>query len=120
MTARSPASEMVRLLRHVAAGTLEASVNGATLARLDGDRRNLSIQVGPFLSEQSKASSVLHEAHLRLWEVRGVPSALAKGGWHVSLVEGPTELVGIGRDASALTGHVRVGAAALWKLRRLF
>ncbi len=117
---QAPARQLVRLLQHIAGGTLEASVNGATLARLDGNGRNLSIQVGPFLSEQSRASSLLHETHLRLWEAIGVPGALAKNGWHVSLSEGSNELVGIGRDASALTGHVRVGAAAIWKLRRLF
>ena len=119
MSVRTPASDFVELLSRVIGGSAEATIDGRPFASLDGDGRNLTIHIGLLAGQEQKARTVLRESHLRLWEVRGVPSALARCGWEVSFRDGPRELVRLGRTASALTGHVHVSPAALGRLRKL-
>ena len=119
VNAPSTAQALVSLLGRIAGGRAEADVDGVPFAVLDGEKRNLTIQIAPLLEEPPTGRSVLHEGRLRLWEARGVPSALARAGWHVGFQDGPHEILRLGRDVSALTGHVHVSPAALWKLRRL-
>lgn len=117
-TARAAADDLVAFLARVAGGRLEASVDGASLAVLDGEARRLTVQLDTLRGPGPDAPSLLEEGHVRLWAMRGVPSALARAGWSVSLHDGPSELVRIGREASPLTGHVSVSPSSLWKLRR--
>jgi hypothetical protein len=119
MAIRSPATDFVALLSRVAGGSLEASIDGAPVAVLDGEHRDLTIQLGRLAGSKGSARALLRESHLRLWELRGVPSALARTGWNVSFRDGPRELVRLGRSASALTGHVHVSPEALGRLRKL-
>ena len=119
VTSEAVATTLVDLLRRVTGGKVEADVDGAPFVVIDGERRNLTVHVGPLLDDARPDRSPLREGHLRLWEVRGIPSALARSGWHVSLRDGPHEMIRLGRDVSALTGHVHVSPIALWKLRRL-
>lgn len=119
MAKREPLDELVRWLNRFSAGTLQATVDGEPVAQLDADKRDLTVQIDLLLEESKEGHALLQESHLRLWEVRGIPSALARSGWHVSLRAGPTELIGLGRNASALTGHVHVSPSGLWKLRRM-
>lgn len=119
MGSESVARAFAGLLARVVGGSAEADVDGAPFVVLDGDKRDLTVQVAPLLDEARQERSALHEGHLRLWEARGVPSALARSGWHVSFRDGSHEMIRLGRDVSALTGHVHVSPTALWKLRRL-
>ena len=118
MTSQSLGSVLVEILRRIGGGTAEADLDGAPLAILDGEGRNLTVQLAPFLEVAQREHAPRPGAELRLWEARGVPSALARSGWHVSLRYGPHEMIRLGRDVSALTGHVHVSPSALWKLRR--
>ena len=119
MTSASVATAFVRLLDRIAGGTAEAMLDGAPFVRIDGETRDVTVQIAPILGAARSERSGSSEGSLRLWEVRGVPSALARSGWHVSFRDGPHEMVRVGRDVNALTGHVHVSPAALWKLRRL-
>lgn len=118
MSAASVANAFVELLDRVSGGTVQADLDGVPFVVLDGERRDLTVQIAPLLNAPRQEGSALREGHLRLWEARGVPSALARSGWHVSFRDGPHEMLRLGRDVSALTGHVHVSPAALWKLRR--
>ena len=111
-------SDFVGLLKRVTGGKLEARIDGNPLVLLDGEHRSLTVQIGPLLTEGIKPSSVLRAGHLRLWQARGVPSALARSGWDLRLHDGAEELIRLGRNASALTGHVHVSPRTLGKLRR--
>ena len=115
----SSASDLIGLLSGVVSGSLEATVDGAPFVVLDGDHRSLTVELGVLAGGPRKPREILREHHIRLWELRGIPSALARSGWQVSLRDGPRELVRLGRDASALTGHIHVSPAAFGKLRRL-
>ncbi len=118
VTSESVGSVLVELLRRVAGGTAQADLDGAPFAVIDGEKRNLTVQIAPLLEATQGERSARPEVHFRLWEERGVPSALARSGWHVSVRDGPHEMIRLGRDVSALTGHVHVSPTALWKLRR--
>lgn len=119
MTAESAARAFVSLLARVRSGRAEAELDRAPLVTLDGDAKDLVVQIGPLWETTHRGSSLLRETPVRLWEARGVPSALARSGWRVSFRDGPQEMIRLGRDVSALSGHVHVSPAALWKLRRL-
>ena len=118
MTATSVAGAFVAWLARISGGRAEADLDGASFVRVDGETRDLTVQLGPLLDERDEERSVFRPGHLRLWEVRGVPSALARAGWQVSFRDGSHEVIRLGRDVSALTGHVHVSPTALWKLRR--
>jgi hypothetical protein len=118
-TSREFADDLVRLLTHVAGGSAKVSVDGAPFVELDGIGRNVTVRMGPLFGGGVGLRDLMRESHVRIWEARGLPSALARSGWHVSFQDGPGELVGLGRDVSALTGHVHVSARALWKLGRV-
>ena len=119
MTVHGVAHDFLRLLDHVAGGSAEATLNGSPFATVDGDTRDLTVQIGLFTGPGRASPPLLRERHLRMWEIRGVPSALARSGWSVSFRDGPREILRIGRTASALTGHVHLNPAALGRLRKL-
>ena len=119
MTSASATSAFLELLGRIAGGTAEAVLDGATLVRIDGTTRDVTVQIAPLLGVARQERPRTDGVSLRLWEARGVPSALARSGWQVSVRDGPHEMIRLGRDVSALTGHVHVSPAALWKLRRL-
>lgn len=119
MSRRSAARDFVDLLGRVSGGSLEVEVDGRPLAKIDGEGRTLTVQVAPLLAQGIHVRPILREGHVRLWQAHGIPSALARAGWQVSLQDGSRELVGLGRAASRLTGHIHMSPTALGKLRRL-
>jgi hypothetical protein len=118
VTARETADDLLRLLTQVAGGSAELRIDGAPFVAFDGNGRNVTVQMRSVLAGGTGIRGLLREDHVHLWQVRGVPSALARSGWNVSIRDGPDEVVRMGRDASALTGHVHVSARALLKLGR--
>ncbi len=118
MTARQTAEDLVRLLGRISGGAVRATVDGRPFAELDGEHRTLTVEVGSWLEHGPRGRALLRESHVNLWEARGIPGALARSGWSVRFRDGAEEVIRLGRDASALTGHVHVAPAALWKLRR--
>lgn len=118
MTERPLGEALMRLLDQVASGSAEAKIDGTLVAVLDAEGRNLTIDVDPFLTAGTHDDSPGPQAHLSLWKNRGIPSALARSGWQVSLQSESRELMRMGRGVSALTGHVHASPTALWKLRR--
>ena len=116
MSARTTAEGFAQLLSRLAAGSVNAALDGAPLATLDVAHRTLTVQLDPLLAAGERRP-LLSEVRVGLWSARGVPGALARHGWRVSLRRGEQELVGLGRGTSALTGHVRLDPVALWKLR---
>ncbi len=110
---------LAQLLRQLTAGKVEAALDGSPLAVVDAEAKTVTVHLDPLLQDEGRSVPRLHEGHLRLWSARGVPSSLARSGWRVSLQSEDHELVGLGRGVSALTGHLHVSPAALWKLRRL-
>lgn len=118
MSRAAVTTAFVGLLGRIAGGQAEAVLDGAPLVRIDGAGRDLTVQIAPFLEVAPQERSGPGEGFLRLWEARGVPSALARSGWQVSVRDGPHEIIRLGRDVSALTGHVHVSPVALWRLRR--
>lgn len=115
-SSRGP-EEFVGLLASVLRGRVEARIAGVPAAVLDGDARELSVDLRAIGGPRG-IGSVLHESHLGLWSARGVPGALAKAGWSVRLREGEAEVVRMGRGATALTGHLDVHPLAAWRARR--
>jgi hypothetical protein len=118
MTDRKAAGLFVQSLRHLQGGALQVAWDGAPWASVDATARNLELQIEPLIDNVGEGRSILHEAHVRLWELRGVPAALARAGWRVTLRDGLQEVLRLGRDTSALTGHMRVSPAGLGKLLR--
>ncbi len=118
MSARVLAQSLAHFLQNFSAGSAEASIDGLPFAELDADQRNLTVRIDPLRTEGRSMRSLLSESHLHLWETRGVPGSLARAGWRVSLHEGPSELVRLGRDVSPLTGHVHVSPSVLLRRRR--
>jgi hypothetical protein len=109
-----------RLLDRVTDGAAEALLDSAPLATLDAHTRDLAVQVTPLLDREHPVRPLTAEhGPMGLWEMRGVPGALAQRGWRVALYDGNQELMALGRGTSPLTGHVHVAPTALWKLRKL-
>jgi hypothetical protein len=119
VSARTTAEDLVRILGRISGGTLRASMDGAPFLDLDAEHRTVTLEVDPWVDGAGGGRALVREGHVSLWQSRGIPGALARSGWTVSLRSGPHELVRLGHDASAWTGHVHVTAAALGKLRRL-
>ncbi|MGI0052681.1 MAG: hypothetical protein ACREC5_03640 [Thermoplasmata archaeon] len=119
MTDQKGVEDLVRWLGLIGGGSLRAEIGGALLAEIDGEGRNVTVDLDALLGEGMSTHPKLPMGYLDLWKARGVPSALARTGWQVRLRAGPHELIRLGRDVSALTGHVHVGVAALWELPRL-
>jgi hypothetical protein len=119
MTAPDPTEPVERLLRHLTGGSMEVRFQGEPLVSLDAVGRNLDLHVDPLLSRDKPGHSLLHEGHISLWRSLGFPSRLARLGWRVTFHAGTRELISMGREASALTGHVRLHPLGLWKLRKL-
>ncbi len=111
--------DLVALLSCVVGGSLEARIDGAPFAALDGEARELTLELGRLGPELGRRRSGLSARLVELWEFRGLPSALARSGWRVNIRDGGRELVRMGRTVSALTGHVHVSRAAWGKWRDL-
>jgi hypothetical protein len=116
MSAATTADSMIHVLRLFQRGSLEARLDGEPFAALDANRRTMSIQLDPVARQGRK---ILAEGQFSVWKARGIPGALARAGWYVSLREGSDELVGMGYGASALTGHMHVHPTALGRLWKL-
>ena len=119
VSSRSLSRTFAETLERISGGSLEATIDGAPFEVVDADHRDVTVQVDPLLESDRSMHSFFAEERVRLWEARGVPSALARAGWAVRLRDGPDDLVRLGRGVSTLTGHVHVSLAALRKLRRV-
>ena len=111
--------DLVALLSWVAGGSLEARIDGAPFAVLNGRNRELTIDLARLAPELPVQRTGIGSRLVAIWELRGLPSALARSGWQVSLRDGSHELVRMGRSASALTGHVHVSPGGWRRWRRL-
>ncbi len=119
MTEHPLDSVLTVLLGRIAGGTAEAEVDGTWVATLDGERRNLTVDVDTLLGGTSPERVRRRGGHLSLWQSRGVPATLARLGWQVSVVSESRELLRMGRGVSRLTGRVWTSPTALWRLRRI-
>lgn len=119
MTGAVGGQRLVTLLARISAGSVEVTLGGTPLARLDGGERTLTVELDPILRTEFAPGRVRRAGRLSLWSARGIPAALARAGWRVSLRSESRELIGLGRGTSPLSGHMHVSPTALWKLRRL-
>ena len=95
-------------------------MDSVPLASVDAEARDIVVQIGPLLARPERLRPFLGESGpTSLWRSRGLPSALARSGWRVSVREDSREILSVGRGTSPLAGHVHVSPAALWKLRKL-
>jgi hypothetical protein len=109
----------VRLLAGVTGGELDAELAGTHLFTLDGDRRNVDVELASLSGGKDAAFPFVHEGRVRVWQSLGVARTLARTGWRFTVRKGAVELVAMGRDVSAVTGHVRVNLRSLGELRKL-
>jgi hypothetical protein len=108
------------VLGALSGGSAKVQIDSAPLATVDAESKNLEVQIGLFLDEpRRKRPMELKEGPVGLWKGRSIPSELARQGWRLTLYDGPDELMALGRGTSALTGHVHVSPAGLWKMRKL-
>jgi hypothetical protein len=120
MSAAEITGLLVGLLGGISGGSAQVQIGSVPLATVDAGSKNLDVQIGSLLNEPRKRRSVvLKEGPVGLWKGRSIPSELARKGWRLTVHDGPDELMALGRGTSALTGHVHVTPAALWKLRKL-
>jgi hypothetical protein len=120
MTAAGLSALIGGLLSRVSDGSLQVDLDSVPFASVDAQSRNLELQIDPLLREQRGTRKVARpEGSLGVWRSRKIPSELARRGWRLTLYDGTDELLVLGRGTSALTGHVRLNPAALWKLRKL-
>jgi hypothetical protein len=116
-TART--TELARLLGRLTNGSVRLEVDGELFVELDASSRTVRVQAEPLLGLERRLRTVPSEDRPHLWEARGLPGALARSGWRVTVADGGEELVRVGHGVSALTGHLSVTPRALWRLRRL-
>jgi hypothetical protein len=120
MKAVEMSSHLVRFLSGLSGGSVQVDIDSAPFASVDASSRNLDLQIAPLLSGQPGTRSIVREeGPAGLWRARSIPTELARRGWRLTLYDGTHELLSLGRGTSALTGHVHVDPAALWKLRKL-
>jgi hypothetical protein len=120
MTAAEMSALLGDLLSKVSDGTIDVDVDSVPLASVDAKSRNLEVQIVPLLrGERGTRSIAWQGGPLDLWRSRKVPAELARRGWRLTLYDGTEELLVMGRGTSALTGHIHLHPAALWKLRKL-
>ncbi len=111
--------ELARVLDWCVAGSLRVDVQGRDVLRLDGERREVHLQIDPVLAMERRGRRKSRAAPWTpLWEVPGFASGLARSGWSVVLQDGAHEAIRIGHGVSALTGHISMSPAALWRVRR--
>lgn len=119
MTATEMSRLLVRALSGLSDGSVQVDIDSAPFASVDAQSRNLDLQIAPLLGGQRPARAVLREeGPVGLWRARSIPTDLARQGWRLTLYDGTHELLSLGRGTSALTGHVHVNPAELWKLRK--
>jgi hypothetical protein len=113
----------VGLLSRISSGSVEIDIDSSRFASVDAATRNVEVQIAPLLRPGRPGLSLRgEEGPLSAWKARKIPAELAQRGWRLTLYEGSREILALGRDTSALTGHVHVNPAALgtlWKLRKV-
>jgi hypothetical protein len=120
MTAADMSSLLGGLLSKVSDGSVQVDLDSVPFASVDAQTRNLEVQILPLLRGEHGTRSIAWQGGpVELWRSRKVPAELARRGWRLALYDGAEELLVLGRGTSALTGHVHVNPAALWKLRKL-
>jgi len=108
------------LLGMLASGSISIKIDGDPLVSVNADRKDIDVQVAPLRDHAGDLGSVASGGGMDLLRSAGVPFALARDEWRVSIRDGDRPLIDIGRGTSSLTGHVRVHLAAVDELRRLF
>ena len=120
MTAAEISGLLAGLLSGLSGGSARIQVDSAPFATLDAESRTLTVQIAPlFMGPSRRGPPVRRELPVGLWNGRSIPSELARLDWRLTVYDGTEELATVGRGTSALTGHVRVSPAGLWKLRKL-
>jgi hypothetical protein len=119
VTGTERAAEVARILTRLTNGSLRLEVDGRLLAELDAGSRTVRVQAEPILGIERRLRALPSEDRPHLWEGRGLPGALARTGWRMTVEDGGEELVRVGHGVSALTGHLALSPRALWRLRRL-
>jgi hypothetical protein len=119
MPTKQELQTVVRALAGVTRGGLEAELSGTPFLTLDGDRRNVDVELASLSGGKDAAFPFVREGRVRVWQSLGVARTLARTGWRFTVRKGEVELLAMGRDVSALTGHVRVNLRSIGELRKL-
>ena len=120
LTAAEMSSFVGSLLSRVSAGSVQVDLDTVPFASVDGEARNLDLQIDPLVRGLAGTRSTPGRGRpIGLWNSRRLPTELARRGWRLTLYDGTNELMVLGRGTSALTGHVHLNPAALWRLRKL-
>jgi hypothetical protein len=99
-------SEWVPWLRAITGGSLSVVWDGVPAAEIDGERRELEIQLEALRSARPALRGL--SPSRGWWGSLRIPRELAAAGWRVVLRDGAEEVVAAGRDVSPWTGHLRV------------
>jgi hypothetical protein len=119
MARKSSLREACSLLERFRGGQASINWNRSSLVVLDADQRNVEVDIGPLVHARHGLVKALNQGHMGGLESIGVPGYLASLGWKVTLKDGGQPLLWLGRDVSALTGHVHVKLRALRELTRM-
>lgn len=104
---------LLGLLGQFRGGTLKVTVGEVPVVDLDPARKNLAFDVGLLDGNGPGQVSILHEHRIGMWRALGFARSLDHIGWQIILEKEGKELLWMGRDISALTGHIRADVGAL-------
>ena len=116
----SPTGQLLTLLSRLRGGEVAVDWNHRPWIHLDGDARNVEVDLDPFTASGGRLRAMLHFGRVAGWKSVGLPKELAQLGWRVSLRSEERPVLELGRGTSAVTGHVHVELRALPHLARLF
>ena len=114
---------LLQFLPSLTSGSLTMSLNKLPFLRIDSDSRSLSVEAAGVRESGLKlAEATLSENgaktsfHNLLTSSEKLAKTLSRIGWTLTLYDGNSSLLSLGRGVSRLTGHVRANPL---KLRRL-
>ncbi len=112
------------LLPLLTSGSLSVSVNEHPMLQVDSESRSLGIEVAGMRESGLVLGKLLaggrEEKSLGrlLAASEGIAKKLSEIGWTLTLYDGGSSLLSMGRGVSRLTGHVRANPLELTKLLR--
>jgi hypothetical protein len=119
-TAAGVSSLLGAILNNLTDGTAQIDIGATRVATVDARSRTMDVQIDPLLDRKASISPMGGgRGPIGFWNARGIPGELARRGWRLNVYDGPRELLALGRGTSALTGHIHLNPAGLWKLRKL-
>jgi hypothetical protein len=119
-TAAGVSSLLGEILNRLTDGTARIDIGATPFAIVDAQSRTVNVQIDPLLGRKASTSPRgVGRGPTGFWNARGIPGELARRGWRLNVYDGPSELLALGRGTSALTGHIHLNPAGLWKLRKL-